>query len=181
MKLAISLDRYPVRKNKSRRWMWLLLLPAVLVMGCESTEEEEYFWDPPQICSGSVMSEIIWYRCPLPAEESLFLVVSDMPTYGDSDSSAWNYFDGQLDICGLSEIDSGRIAAQVLVRKDGTPCTRLIKSEHVFRDSKNNLRALIDNMPDWEAGSQSGEPVNVLSGVVIDIEDGMVVDIKAGE
>lgn len=172
---------------QARSCFGLLLLLAFI--SCQTPEEdpilpeeeEEYFWNPPQICSGSVRYETVWYRCQIPAEESLFLVVSDMPTYGDSDSSAWNYFEGQLDICGLNEIDSGLIAAQVLVYKDGTPCTRLIKSEHVFRDSKNNLRALIEDMPDWEAGSQSGEPVNVLSNVIVKIEDGIVVDIKAGD
>jgi hypothetical protein len=173
--------------NKARS---LFLILFLLAYGCtfdklpfeeieiEEIEEAPYFWDPPNICSGAVKIEIVWSPCPLPTGASVYLNTPDRPIYGEQESDVADYFESNLEICGLNEIDSGLVSAQILVYEDGTTCVRSIKSEHVFRDSKGNLKELIQDMPRWTPGRVGGEPANVMSGIRLEILDGEVVEIR---
>ena len=117
--------------------------------------------------------DYIQYDCFDGETSEIFTVVENMPSYGTNESDLYDYLFPIIEVARLNEIINGNINLRFVVLNTGMTCLHRVTGTDVPMESLFGFDTLINEMPDWNAGTQRDVPIHTFQNISIKITNGV--------
>ena len=153
---------------KSNILLSIYLTTCIAILSFQSCKSD----DDLNFSAPEIGVDYINYDCFGGETTEVFVVVENMPSYGSNDSALYDYLFPRIEISRIDEIIDGSINLRIVILNTGKTCLYKVMGTDVPIASLFGFDTLINEMPDWNPGTQRDTPVHVFQNINIKIVDG---------
>lgn len=108
-------------------------------------------------------------------EKMFFVTAKEKPQFDNSGQDVFDYLNQAFKEKKLLKKVNGKILIGIIVFENGKPCCKSFGNMTGKEIDSNEIKEIINNMPNWKPAIQGGETVNFLYNLMLNVENGKII------